>query len=27
LNGLESAIDGLNLLLTGGNQGKLIVKL
>jgi hypothetical protein len=27
LQGLESAIDGLNLLLTGGNQGKLIVKL
>jgi NADPH-dependent curcumin reductase CurA len=27
LNGLGSAIDGLNLLLTGGNQGKLIVKL
>ena len=27
LNGLESAIDGLNLLLTGGNKGKLIVKL
>lgn len=27
LNGLESAVDGLNLLLTGGNNGKLIVKL
>jgi NADPH-dependent curcumin reductase CurA len=27
LNGLESSIDGLNLLLTGGNKGKLIVKL
>ena len=27
LNGLASAIDGLNLLLTGGNKGKLIVKL
>jgi NADPH-dependent curcumin reductase CurA len=27
LNGLETAIDGLNLLLTGGNKGKLIVKL
>ena len=27
LDGLESAIDGLNLLLTGGNNGKLIVKL
>ena len=27
LNGLLSAIDGLNLLLTGGNNGKLIVKL
>jgi len=27
LNGLESAVDGLNLLLTGGNRGKLIVKL
>lgn len=27
LEGLESAIDGLNLLLTGGNTGKLIVKL
>ena len=27
LNGLESAIDGLNLLLSGGNKGKLIVKL
>jgi hypothetical protein len=27
LNGLESAVDGLNLLLTGGNKGKLIVKL
>jgi NADPH-dependent curcumin reductase CurA len=26
LNGLESSIDGLNLLLTGGNNGKLIVK-
>lgn len=27
LNGLESAVDGLNMLLTGGNKGKLIVKL
>jgi len=27
LEGLESAIDGLNLLFTGGNKGKLIVKL
>jgi NADPH-dependent curcumin reductase CurA len=27
LDGLESSIDGLNLLLTGGNNGKLIVKL
>ena len=27
LNGLQSSIDGLNLLLTGGNKGKLIVKL
>jgi NADPH-dependent curcumin reductase CurA len=27
LNGLLSAIDGLNLLLTGGNNGKLIVEL
>jgi NADPH-dependent curcumin reductase CurA len=27
LSGLESSIDGLNLLLTGGNKGKLIVKL
>ncbi|MFK8047825.1 MAG: NADP-dependent oxidoreductase [Halioglobus sp.] len=27
LDGLESAIDGLNLLFTGGNNGKLIVKL
>ena len=27
IEGLESAIDGLNLLFTGGNQGKLIVKL
>jgi NADPH-dependent curcumin reductase CurA len=27
LDGLESAINGLNLLLTGGNNGKLIVKL
>ena len=27
LDGLESAIDGLNLLFTGGNKGKLIVKL
>ncbi len=27
LDGLESAIEGLNLLLTGGNNGKLIVKL
>lgn len=27
LSGLESAIDGLNLLLTGGNNGKLIVEL
>lgn len=27
LEGLESAIDGLNLLFTGGNRGKLIVKL
>lgn len=27
LEGLESAIDGLNMLLTGGNNGKLIVKL
>ena len=27
LDGLESAIDGLNLFFTGGNRGKLIVKL
>ena len=27
LEGLESAIDGLNLFFTGGNRGKLIVKL
>jgi NADPH-dependent curcumin reductase CurA len=27
LEGLESAVDGLNLLFTGGNKGKLIVKL
>jgi NADPH-dependent curcumin reductase CurA len=27
IEGLESAIDGLNLLFTGGNNGKLIVKL
>ena len=27
LNGLESAINGINLLFTGGNTGKLIVKL
>lgn len=27
IDGLESAIDGLNLLFTGGNNGKLIVKL
>ncbi len=27
INGLESAIEGLNLLFTGGNKGKLIVKL
>ena len=27
LEGLESSIDGLNLLFTGGNKGKLIVKL
>ncbi len=27
LEGLESAIDGINLLFTGGNEGKLIVKL
>lgn len=27
LNGLESAIDGINLLFTGGNTGKLLVKL
>jgi NADPH-dependent curcumin reductase CurA len=27
INGLESSIDGLNLLFTGGNKGKLIVKL
>ena len=27
LNGSESAIHGLNLLLTGGNKGKLSVKL
>jgi len=27
LEGLESAIDGLNLFFTGGNQGKLMVKL
>jgi NADPH-dependent curcumin reductase CurA len=27
LEGLESAIDGLNLFFTGGNKGKLIVKL
>ena len=26
LDGLESAIEGLNMLLTGGNNGKLIVK-
>ncbi|WP_020406160.1 NADP-dependent oxidoreductase [Hahella ganghwensis] len=26
LDGLESAIDGINLLFTGGNEGKLIVK-
>jgi NADPH-dependent curcumin reductase CurA len=27
LEGLESAIEGLNLLFTGGNNGKLIVKI
>ena len=27
LNGLESAIDGINLLFTGGNKGKLMVEL
>ena len=27
LEGLESAIEGLNLFFTGGNKGKLIVKL
>jgi NADPH-dependent curcumin reductase CurA len=27
IDGLESAIEGLNLLFTGGNKGKLIVKL
>ncbi len=27
LEGLESAIDGINLLFTGGNMGKLMVKL
>jgi NADPH-dependent curcumin reductase CurA len=27
LEGLESAISGLNLFFTGGNKGKLIVKL
>ena len=27
INGLESAMEGLNLLFTGGNKGKLIVKL
>jgi len=27
LEGLESSIDGLNLFFTGGNRGKLIVKL
>jgi hypothetical protein len=27
LDGLESAVDGLNLFFTGGNRGKLIVKL
>lgn len=27
IDGLESAVDGLNLLFTGGNKGKLIVKL
>jgi len=27
LEGLESSIDGLNLFFTGGNKGKLIVKL
>lgn len=27
IEGLESSIDGLNLLFTGGNKGKLIVKL
>jgi NADPH-dependent curcumin reductase CurA len=27
LSGLESAIDGINLLFTGGNTGKLMVEL
>ena len=27
LHGLESAIDGINLLFTGGNLGKLMVEL
>ncbi|MFT7111032.1 MAG: NADPH-dependent curcumin reductase CurA, partial [Psychrobacter glaciei] len=27
INGLENAMEGLNLLFTGGNTGKLIVKL
>lgn len=27
LNGLESAIEGINLLFTGGNTGKLMVEL
>jgi NADPH-dependent curcumin reductase CurA len=27
LDGLQSSIDGLNMLLTGANNGKLIVKL
>jgi len=27
LEGLESAIDGINLLFTGGNKGKLMVEL
>ena len=27
LHGLESAIEGINLLFTGGNQGKLMVEL
>ena len=27
LNGLESAIEGINLLFTGGNKGKLMVEL